>query len=372
MLFVQMLVRQIDETLQQAFPWLADGTQARTDHALCGDSGEFFHGLVPHQDLLILGQRADAHRQFLQGLAVVTTQGIEFGGQACEARVVILEAAFDEVDVFGHVVFAAGLVRQEGFHHVLGHARAHQAGEVGFDAVTQTAQGVRTAFVERQIKIAQGLLDFFLRSLGAQRFRQLCGEFLWRSGMQLTPLRATNVIHSAGFGSAGLFGTGVGEQRDQGEHQHVGSERSDGRHVPTGVVEHVNHVQQRDVETLQIADQRQQHGHYPDQNPRQQTGDKAATVGGRPVQHRQHPRQELQGCDKRDDAEVGQILLGAKHQVETETGHDDRDDQRAAGPLQPTVDVAFGRRLVERQNQVVQRHARQRQRGDDDQPAGRR
>ncbi|MNE17599.1 hypothetical protein D3C80_1105860 [compost metagenome] len=55
-LFVQVLVRQIDEALQQVFPWVGNGTQARTDHALRGDAGEFLHGLVPHEDLLILGQ----------------------------------------------------------------------------------------------------------------------------------------------------------------------------------------------------------------------------------------------------------------------------------------------------------------------------
>ena len=129
---------------------------------------------------MILGQGADAHRQLLQRLAVIAAQGIEFGGEAGEARVVILQPAFDEVDVFGHVVFAAGLVGQEGLDHVLGHARAHQAGKVGFDTVTQAAQGVRPALVERQVKIAQGLFDFLLRGLGAQRLGQLRGEFLGR------------------------------------------------------------------------------------------------------------------------------------------------------------------------------------------------
>jgi len=65
-------------------------------------------------------------------------------------------------------------------------------------------------------------------------------------------------------------------------------------------------------------------------------------------------------------------LPGAQQQVETVAGHDDRDDQRAAGPFQPAVDIAFGRRLVQRQHQVIERHARERQRGDDDQATGRR
>ncbi len=285
---------------------------------------------------------------------------------------VILKPAFDEVDVFSDVVFAARLVGQERFHHVLRHAGAHQPGQVGFDSVAQAAQGVGAALVERQIEVAQRLFDFLLRGLGAQGLGQLRGELLGRGGMQLAALRAAHVVHRAGFGGAGFFRAGVGEQRDQGEHQHVGGQRGDRRHVPAGVVEHVDHVQQRDVETLQVADQRQQHGHQPHQNPGKQPGDKAAPIGRRPVQHRQHPRQELQGGDKRDDPQVGQVLPGAQQQVETVAGHDDRDDQRAAGPFQPAVDIAFGRRLVQRQHQVIERHARERQRGDDDQATGRR
>ncbi|MDT4872672.1 hypothetical protein FQZ97_1078690 [compost metagenome] len=125
---------------------------------------------------------------------------------------VVLQPAFDEVDVLGDIVFAAGLVRQERFDHVLRDARPHQAREVGFDPVTQAAQGVRPALVERQIEIAQRLLDFLLRSLGAQGFGQLRGELLGRGRVQFTALRAAHVVHGAGFGSAGLLGTGVGEQ----------------------------------------------------------------------------------------------------------------------------------------------------------------
>ncbi|MNU69156.1 hypothetical protein D3C71_585390 [compost metagenome] len=288
---------------------------------------------------------------------MIAAQRIEFSSQAGQARVVVLEAAFDEVDVFGDIVFATGLIGQERLDHVLCHARAHQAREVGFDAVPQAAQGIRSALVERQVKVAQGLFDFFLRCFCPQRFGQLRGEFLRRGGMQFAALRATHIVHGAGFGGAGLFGAGVGEQRDQGEHQYVGGQRGDRGHVPTGVVQHVDHVQQRNVEALQIADQRQQHGHQPHQNPRQQAGDEAAAVGGRPVQNRQHARQELQRGHKRDDAEVGQVLLGAQQQVETVAGHDDCDDQRPACPFQPAVNVAFRRRLIQRQHQVVECHA---------------
>ncbi len=84
-LLVQVFVGQVDKALQQFLPRVAQGIEARAHDPLRGNAGEFFHGLVPHQNLLVLGQGADPHRQFLQGLAVVAAQGIEFGGQASEA-----------------------------------------------------------------------------------------------------------------------------------------------------------------------------------------------------------------------------------------------------------------------------------------------
>ena len=60
-----------------------------------------------------IGQLAEA--RFKGNLAVITTQGIQFGCQAGEARVVVLKPAFNKVNVFGHIVFAAGLVGQKRF-----------------------------------------------------------------------------------------------------------------------------------------------------------------------------------------------------------------------------------------------------------------
>jgi len=138
-LLVQVFVGQVDKALQQFFPRIAECIEARTHHALRGDTGEFFHGLVPHQDLLILGQGAHAHGQLLQRLAMVAAQGIKLGGKAGEAGVVILQPALDEMDVFGDVVFATGFIGQKRLYHVLGHAGAHQARQVRLNAVTQTA-----------------------------------------------------------------------------------------------------------------------------------------------------------------------------------------------------------------------------------------
>ncbi|MNL31649.1 hypothetical protein D3C87_1534470 [compost metagenome] len=55
-LLVQVFVRNVDEALQQFFPRIGDGAQARTDHTLRGDPGQLLHGFVPHEDFLILGQ----------------------------------------------------------------------------------------------------------------------------------------------------------------------------------------------------------------------------------------------------------------------------------------------------------------------------
>ncbi len=38
---------------------------------------------------------------------MIAAQRIELGGQAGQARVVVLKTAFDKVNVFSHIVFAA-------------------------------------------------------------------------------------------------------------------------------------------------------------------------------------------------------------------------------------------------------------------------
>ena len=68
--------------------------------------------------------------------------------------------------------------------------------------------------VERQLQIAQCLLHFALRGLGAQGLGQLGGELLWRGGHQFTPLRPAHVFHRTGLGGA-LLGAGLAEDREQ-------------------------------------------------------------------------------------------------------------------------------------------------------------
>ena len=145
---MQVFVGLLDEVAQQAAPGFGDGRQARADDLQRGDLGELLERAVPHEDFLILGQRADAHWQLLQGLAVIAAQGVQFRGEAGQARVIFLQPAFDEVDVLGDVAIGAVLVGQEILDDVLGHAGAHQAGEVGFDTVAQAAQRVGAMFVE--------------------------------------------------------------------------------------------------------------------------------------------------------------------------------------------------------------------------------
>ncbi|MCY1405653.1 hypothetical protein D9M71_208980 [compost metagenome] len=130
--------------------------------------------------------------------------------------------------------------------------------------------------------------------------------------MQFTPLWSADIIDGAGFRCAFFFAAGVGEQRDEREHQYVNGQGGDGCHVPAGVVEHVDHVQQGNIEALQVAHQWQQHCHHPHGNSGQQAGDEAASVSRWPIQYRQNAGKELQGGDKGDDAQVGQILRGTE------------------------------------------------------------
>ncbi|MDT4889199.1 hypothetical protein FQZ97_1258720 [compost metagenome] len=118
--------------------------------------------------------------------------------------------------------------------------------------------------------------------------------------------------------------------------------------MPAGVIEHVDGIEQWQVDALQIAHQRQQHGEQPDEEACQQACDEPAAVGGRPVEYRERAGQELQGGDEGNDSEVGQVLFGTQQQVEAVAGHDDEGDQGAAGPFQPAVNVAFGRWLIQR------------------------
>ncbi|MNM93315.1 hypothetical protein D3C81_1056840 [compost metagenome] len=216
----------------------------------------------------------------------------------------------------------------------------------------------------------QRLFHLALGGARAERLGQFGGELLRRNGDQFAALRAAHVVHRAGLGGALFLAGRLAEQRDQGEHQHVGRQRSDGRDVPAGVVEHVDHVEQRQVEAGQVADQRQQHGQDPHAGAGQQAADEAEAIGRRPVQHRQGAGEELQGGDEGYGTQVRKVLARPDQQVEAVAGGDDRGDQAAAGPPQPAVDVALGGRLVQRQHDMVEHHARQREGDNDHQAAG--
>ena len=141
--------------------------------------------------------------------------------------------------------------------------------------------------------------------------------------------------------------------------------------MPAAVVEDVDDIQNRQVDALQIEQQRQQGGGQPDGDAHQQAGDKAAAIGGWPVQHREHAGKKLQGGDEGGDAQVREVLFGAQEHIEAVASHDDGGYQQAPGPFQPAIDVALGGRLVQRQYQVVEDHAGERQGHHDDQAAGR-
>ena len=80
---------------------------------------------------------------------MIAAQGVQFCGQAGQARVIVLQPAFDEGDVLGDVAVGTVLVGQEILDDVLGYAGAHQAGEIGFDTIAQAAQRVGAMLVER-------------------------------------------------------------------------------------------------------------------------------------------------------------------------------------------------------------------------------
>ncbi len=188
---------------------------------------------------------------------MIAAQGVQLGGETGQARLVVFQAILDEVDVFGGIGLAFRLEWQKGLDDVLGDPRAHQAREVGLDAIAQPAQGIGAAFVIGQQQVGQGALDFLLRGLGAQRLGQLGREVLGRAGRQFAALRTADVVHRAGLGGALLFFAGFGEQRDQGEHQHVNGQRGHGGEVPVAGADAI--AEDADVQRIDVGHQRHEH-----------------------------------------------------------------------------------------------------------------
>ncbi len=81
--------------------------------------------MVPHQNLAITPQGADPHRQILQGLAVIAAQVIQVRRQPREVRFVILQLAFDQVDIFRGSA-PIGLIGHQAIDHIIGYRRPHQ------------------------------------------------------------------------------------------------------------------------------------------------------------------------------------------------------------------------------------------------------
>ncbi|MNP14035.1 hypothetical protein D3C76_1063450 [compost metagenome] len=127
--------------------------------------------------------------------------------------------------------------------------------------------------------------------------------------------------------------------------------------MPVAFLDDIDGVPQGNLEALQVAQQRNQQGDGPHRHAGDHPGDEAAVVGALPVQHGQRAGEELQGGDEGNDAEVGQVVVRAEQGIEPVAGEDDGDDQYPPGPFQPAIDVAFGGRLVKRQDQVVEHHA---------------
>ncbi|HEY5790137.1 MAG TPA: hypothetical protein VIX81_05890 [Gammaproteobacteria bacterium] len=109
----------------------------------------------------------------------------------------------------------------------------------------------------------------------------------------------------------------------------------------------------------------------PHQRPAAEAGQEADAGRARPVEQADHTGQELGDGDERDQPQLDQPLVVLERQVEDEAGEDHQADQQPPAPQHPAVDIELRVGVGDRQQQVVQAHRRQRQRGDDDHRAGR-
>lgn len=162
---------------------------------------------------------------------MVAAQAVELAGQAGEPGAIGFQAAFDKMDIIGGHL-AAVAVRQVAVDDVLGHRRAHQAGEVGLDAVAQPPQGIGPSVQRRQAEIGQRALHLALGDLVAQRAGQRLLELLAGGRHQRQALGTNHGINGAGFGGGPLALGGMGGQRDHDQGQGVAGQRDQRHHVP--------------------------------------------------------------------------------------------------------------------------------------------
>ncbi len=173
-----MLILGVDEFAQQFTPGWREILNGLTDHLLAVNAGDQLHGQIPDQDLAIVIQRADTHRQVQQHLAVVAAQGIEFALQATHLGERVAQFLFE----IAHTVAEGDtgvLIHMHPFadDHAR-HGRTQQPRHIELDALLEPLQLHRAGFRAAEIEILQRAVHLLLGGIAAHHRGQLIDQAL--------------------------------------------------------------------------------------------------------------------------------------------------------------------------------------------------
>ena len=130
-------------------------------------------------------------------------QAIQFRRQPGQAIPVLFETRFNELDVFAGVLFLLRQVGQVIVDQLVGHRGAEQAGQIGFQLVAQSPQGIGAGFRAWQVQIAQRHFHFPGGGDRPQRLAHGINEIVHALRFQFPAIGAAEAVHGAGFG--GVF-----------------------------------------------------------------------------------------------------------------------------------------------------------------------
>ncbi len=256
---------------------------------------------------------------------------------------------------------AGGLAGAEQRPRLMG---SDQAREVALQAVLECEQRVRPGLLRVEPAVGERALDLALGVRRSERGAQAAGEL--RDARHLRILAQQGCMQANRLIGQPLSGPRPGGERHHHQQADIDRERPECQRRPVG-----RGRMRRRPELY--AEQRQHQPHEPHRHAAARAGEEPGARGARPTQQRNDPRQELRHRQKRDHAHLHQSLVLAHHDVGKVANADHRGQQQPSPAAQLPIQVpAAAPRQPQRQREVVQAHAAERQGLHDEHGARRR
>ena len=97
-------------------------------------------------------------------------QAVQLTGQAGELVVIFFQPAFDKMNVLAVGVVGLNHIGYRAVHDFMGHRRAQQTGQIAFQLVAQTAQGIGAGFIQAHGQIVERQFHLPAGGAGPQGF----------------------------------------------------------------------------------------------------------------------------------------------------------------------------------------------------------